>query len=204
MVVTPIIGRVYNRVPPAVIVAIGVVFFVVGSFQLSQITLLSSTGDIVLPMLVTGVGFACLFIPLTTAALTFVPRSELADAAGLSSFIRQIGGSIGLTVFATMLGRYAVRAKASVSWHVTSLRPEVASQLAATKRALMAHGVDPIAAQATALRAMAGKVGMQGMVLAFEKTFLLQGVVFLIVLPLLLFLRVERSKTPAHIDLGME
>ena len=83
----------------------------------------SSSTDIVVPLLITGVGFACLFIPLTTAALTFIPRAQLADAAGLNSFVRQIGGSFGLTIFATLLSNYAKRATASVSWHVTNLRP---------------------------------------------------------------------------------
>jgi hypothetical protein len=42
------------------------------------------------------------------------------------------------------------------------------------------------------------------MVLAFEKTFLLQGVTFLAVLPLLYFLRVKQSPKAEHLDLSME
>src|SRR5262249_45835335 len=91
MLVTPIIGKVYNQVPPAVVVGLGAVLFVVGSYELSHITLESGSREIVLPLLITGCGFACLFIPLATAALTFVSRAELADAAGLNSFVRQIG-----------------------------------------------------------------------------------------------------------------
>jgi DHA2 family multidrug resistance protein len=204
MVVTPIIGRVYNLVPPAVIVAIGGVFFAVGSYQLSHITLLSSSGDIVIPLLVTGVGFACLFIPLTTAALTFIPRPQLADAAGLNSFVRQIGGSFGLTIFATLLGNYGKRATASVSWHVTSLRPDVAARADAMAASFQAHGMSALDAKQTALRALAGAVARQGTVLAFEKTFLLQGITFLAVLPLLFFLRVGQAPKAEHVELTME
>ena len=129
MLLTPFIGRLYNRIPPAVTVGVGAALFVVGSYLLSHITLETSTTGIVFPLIVTGFGFACLFIPLTTAALTFVPRPQLADAAGLNSFVRQIGGSFGLTIFATTLSNYAKRATASVSWHVTDLDPAVASRL---------------------------------------------------------------------------
>jgi DHA2 family multidrug resistance protein len=204
MVVTPIIGRIYNHVPPAVVVGAGATFFVIGSYQLSHITLASGSADIVVPLIVTGFGFACLFIPLTTAALTFIPRPQLADAAGLNSFVRQIGGSFGLTIFATVLSNYTRRATASLSWHVTDLRPDVALRLHQIAGALQARGLDAVSAKQAALRAIAGNVAMQGAVLAFEKTFLLQGVAFLIVLPLLFFLRVGKSAKTEHIELSVE
>lgn len=204
MLVMPIIGRIYNHVPPAIIVGIGGIFFAIGSYQLSHITLLSSSTDIVIPLLITGVGFACLFIPLTTAALTFIPRAQLADAAGLNSFVRQIGGSFGLTIFATMLSNYGKRATASVSWNVTSLRPDVVARADAMAASFQAHGMSAVDAKQAALRALAGAVARQGAVLAFEKTFLLQGVIFLAVLPLLFFLRVGQAPKAAHIELTTE
>lgn len=204
MAVTPLIGKLYNRFPPALTVAVGAVFFAVGSYQLSHITLLSSSADIVIPLLVTGVGFACLFIPLTTAALTFIPRAKAADAAGLNSFVRQIGGSFGLTIFATLLSTFGKRATASLSWQVSSLRPEVVARLDATAAGFRAHGMNALDAKQAALRAIAGTVARQGTVLAFEKTFLLQGVVFLAVLPLLYFLRVGNSGKAEHIEMSME
>jgi DHA2 family multidrug resistance protein len=204
MLVTPLIGRLYNRVPPAVTVGLGALFFVIGSYYLSHITLLSGSGDIMFPLVITGVGFACLFIPLATAALTFIPRPQLADAAGLNSFIRQIGGSFGLTIFATQLSNFAKRATAAVSWNVSDLRPDVVAYLNQMAAGLQAHGLAAGDARQAALRALAGKAAMQGSVLAFEKTFLLQGVAFLVVLPLLFFLRVGRAKPAGHVEVGME
>jgi DHA2 family multidrug resistance protein len=204
MLITPFIGRLYNRVPPAITVGVGAILFVVGSFLLSHITLESGSADIIIPLIVTGFGFACLFIPLMTAALTFVPRAELADAAGLNSFIRQIGGSFGITVFATLLSNYAKRATASVSWNVTNLRPEVVARLQQTAAGLQAHGMGLVEAKQAALRAMAGNVARQGSVLGFEKAFLVQGVAFLAVLPLLFFLRVGRRSSAAHVETSME
>jgi DHA2 family multidrug resistance protein len=204
MLVTPFIGKLYNHIPPAVTVGLGAVLFVLGSYELSHITLQSGSMDIVIPLIITGFGFACLFIPLTTAALTFVPRAELADAAGVNSFVRQIGGSFGLTIFATLLSNYSRRATASVSWNVTDLRPEVVDRLHRMAAGLQAHGMGPLEAKQAALRAMAGAVTMQGTVLGFEKTFLVQGVAFIGVLPLLFFLRVGNAEKAEHVDLGME
>ena len=65
-------------------------------------------------------------------------------------------------------------------------------RLAAMKAAFVARGYDLVSAEAAALRALDLGALRQAMVLSFEKVFLLTGVVFLCVLPLLLFLKVKR------------
>lgn len=205
LALTPIVGRLYNHVQPAIMVAIGVVLFAIGAYQLSHITLESSMWNIVVPLAITGFGFAALFIPLATVALEKVPRAVLADAAGLNSFVRQVGGSVGLTIFATLLGNYSKEATASVGAHVSLLRSSAVQQVGGTAQALIAHGLDPVAAHGAALRAIAGRVQLQGAVLGYERVFLLQGVVFLGVLPLLFLIRSDRSKpAAAHVEMALE
>ncbi len=190
MIVTPIVGRLYNRVPPAATVAFGVVLFVLGNYQLARISLDTSAGDLVWPLVITGIALSCLFVPLTTAALTHIPRHLIADAAGLNSFVRQMGGSLGLTLFTTLLTRFGAQARASIAAQVSDVRPEVASMLAQLKAGFAARGFDPVQAQELAARVLSGKATGQALVLAFQKSFYLQCIAFLVVLPLLLFLRV--------------
>ena len=90
--------------------------------------------------------------PLTTAALSNIPRHELAGAAGVNSFIRQVGGSIGLSIFATLFTRYGVQGAAGLTPGVTALRPEVASQVSAMTHALLARGYNLDTATAIAQR----------------------------------------------------
>jgi DHA2 family multidrug resistance protein len=204
LVVTPVVGKLYSRVPPALLIAFGALTFVVGNLQLSHITLASSTADVVMPLAISGVGLACLMIPLMTAALTHIARKDLADAAGLTSFVRQIGGSIGLTIFATLLSRFASQAKVGVAAQVTLLRPEVQAQFAASLHQVAARIADPNLAHALTIKMLAGRVAVQSMVLAFEKSFLLQGLVFFAVLPLLVFLKTDKPTSGAHVELSVE
>ncbi len=81
-------------------------------------------------------------MPLTTVALSSIPRHKLADATGLNSLLRQIGGSLGLAVFATLLPRYPVQIKAAIGAHVTAGRPEVSQRIAAMTQLLIAKGYD--------------------------------------------------------------
>ncbi len=206
MAVSPIVGRLYNRVQPAFIVGFGVILFALGSWQLSHISLETSSNQMIFPLVVTGAAFACLFVPLTTAALSKIDRHLMADAAGLNSFLRQVGGSVGLTIFATMFTNYAIEAKAGLAAHVTVLRPEVVSFFAQLKAAVMAHGTDPISANMAAGGAIGRRLYEQAAVLSFDRVFMTQGVLFLAVIPLLFFLRVPRSKSSekVHVELPME
>jgi DHA2 family multidrug resistance protein len=158
----------------------------------------------ILPLVVTGAAFACLFVPLTTAALSKIERHLMADAAGLNSFVRQIGGSVGLTIFATMFTNFAVEARAALGSQLTVLRPEVADRLAQIKAGLIAHGADPITATMKAGRMLAGAMYEQATVVSFDRVFLLQGVLFIGVLPLLLFLRVPRTGAAVKVEMPAE
>ena len=191
----PIVGRLYNKISPALTVAFGVLLFCISCWQFSHLTRQSGTADIILPQLVGGAGFACLFVPLTTTADSGIRRDQMADATGLNSFIRQIGGSVGLAIFVTALSRWGTQARAALSAAVTALRPEVAAQVGAVQAGALARMADPIAARALAMRALGGRIAAEGMIVAFEKAFLVQGIAFLAILPLLFYLR--RGRAPA-------
>lgn len=200
MLITPIIGRIYNHVSPRLIIAVGVLFFCYGAYAMSQMNLQSGTADVTATIAIQGIGFACLFVPLTTTALSAIPRHLMSDATGLNSLFRQVGGSIGLAVFATLLGKYTVLSRASVSAHLVATRPELQARLVAMQHGFTSRGMDPNAAHSQALRALAGSVARQASNIAFDQMFLLAGIAFIVVLPLLAFLKVTRAPSPVKLE----
>ena len=88
-----------------------------------------------------------------------------------------------------LIGNYSVVARGGIDAHLTTTRPEVWQRLQMMQGGLMARGMDAVSASAAALQAMVGSVYRQSMVLSFERIFLLAGGLFLVVLPLLYFLR---------------
>ena len=204
MLAVPIVGRIFNRVSPRAFIAFGVLLFSFSSWLLSRLTLESGTSDIIVPLLIQGVAFACLFVPLTTVALANVPRHRLADATGLNSLIRQMGGAVGLALFATLLGHQSVIARGGMDGHITATRPEVWRQLQATEAGLIARGLDAASAKTAAVQSMTGRVMLQSTVLAFDHIFVVAGLLFLLVLPLLFFLRTPRIVPAAARDMHVE
>jgi DHA2 family multidrug resistance protein len=193
MAITPLVGKLYNYVSPRILVGAGVLAFSVGAWQMSHFTLDTGPWQIFGSLVWQGFGFSLLFVPLTTVALSRVPRAKMTDATGLNSLLRQIGGSVGLAIFATLLGHSATRARASIGAHLGMTDPMAQERLAALAQGLIGRGMDPASAQAAAPAALAQQVAAQAMVISFEKMFLLAGICFMAILPLLAFLKVDRK-----------
>jgi DHA2 family multidrug resistance protein len=189
MLATPIIGRIYNHVSPRLLIALGLICVAWGSWDMGKFSLDTSTSGITLALAVQGVGFALLFIPLTTVALSHVERGQISDATGLNALVRQFGGSVGLAIFTTLLTRYVAEAQSGLMVHIDPSRPEVMQRIAAIKAALMQRGLDAGQAQAGAIKALAGTVMRQATVMAFDKTFLLAAGLMLALLVFVPFLR---------------
>ncbi|MGA7123214.1 MAG: DHA2 family efflux MFS transporter permease subunit [Polyangiaceae bacterium] len=195
MVATPIIGRIYNAVSPRIVIGAGILFIAWGALDMSRLTLQSGLHDIVWAIMTQGLGFSCLFDPLSTVALSAIPRHKLADAAGLNSLFRQIGGSVGLAVGATVLTTYGAQARTSLVAHVTGADPSAVDRLRMMTGAFLARGFDLGAAREMATRALDGVVERQASLLAFDRVFLVAGFAFVAVLPLLAFLKTPADKS---------
>ncbi len=195
MVATPIIGRIYNKVSPRIVIGAGILFIAWGALDMSRLTLQSGLHDIVWAIMTQGLGFSCLFVPLSTVALSAIPRHKLADAAGLNSLFRQIGGSVGLAVGATVLTTYGAQARTSLVAHVTGADPAAVERLRMMTGGFLARGFDMAAAREMATRALDGVIERQASLLAFDRVFLVAGFAFVAVLPLLAFLKTPADKS---------
>jgi DHA2 family multidrug resistance protein len=202
--VMPLVGKFYNKFPAALFAAVGLLLAAYGQYMLSALTLQSTARDVWGSIVLQGVGMSMLFVPLSTLSLSTVSRHQLSDATGLSSLLRQIGGSMGLAVLSTLLTRYTIGATEALKWQVSPDRPEVAQALRAAAAGAVARGMDPVSAQGAALASLAGRVAREGAVIGFEKTLAVGAILFLAVSPLVLLLRAPKSAAsapPVHVEI---
>lgn len=202
--VMPIVGRLYTKVSPRLVILFGVLLFGYTAWLMGHYTLSTSAGGVVTVLIIQGVAFSCLFIPLTTMALSTIPRYRLADATGLNSLLRQIGGSVGLAVFATLLSRNATKIRGSMLGQLAAGDPEAMARLAGIKKMLMGRGLDQFAADSGAMRILDGLIRRQAMMISFEKLFYLAGICFLFVIPLIFVLRAPAKggeKIEVHVEI---
>jgi DHA2 family multidrug resistance protein len=207
IIATPIVGRIYNAVSPRVIIGVGILFIAWGAFDMSHFTLESGQHDVIFAIMTQGVGFSCLFVPLSTVALASIPRHKMADATGLNSLFRQVGGSIGLAIGATLLTRYGDQARYALIAHLDPGRQETLDRMRQMTGGFIGRGFDPLAAKQMALRALDGLVSRQSTLISFDRVFLVAGLAFFAVLPLLWFLKMpdgaasgDRPKVDVHLE----
>jgi DHA2 family multidrug resistance protein len=103
----PVIGYLSNKIDPRYLLTFGFILFGMMTFYFGEITLDISPDTLLVPILVTGFGLSFVFVPITTAAYGTLPNEQIGNASGLFNLMRNVGGSIGISVASTLLTRRA-------------------------------------------------------------------------------------------------
>jgi len=114
--------------------------------------------------------------------------SKIPNGTGLFNLMRQLGGSVGIALSATLVQRFTAIHRGDLMASVTPYAEATRERLAQITNALIARGDVPAIAQTKAVGFLNGVVTQQAMMLSFEQLFLLFGAVFvfsLLLLPLL-------------------
>ncbi len=118
-----VVAQLMPRVGPKILISIGAVLMTVALFFFSTVNANSTYAGKILPgMLILAVGMSCIFVPLTTVAVTKVRNTDTGLASALLNVGQQVGGSIGLSVLATVA---ATAAKSSGKSHLATLSQQV-------------------------------------------------------------------------------
>lgn len=189
-----IVGRLSADVDNRLLILIGSVIFSVGMWQLSTITALTGADDLFWPLIWRGLGLGLIFVPLTNLTLLEIKPRDLAQATGLNNFFRQIGGSLSIAAMASLLTRFVTQNHAILASEVSAFSPIAQGRMSTITNALMGRGMDASSARVAAARAMDGQILLQANVLAFEKIYLISGVMLLVALPLLFLFRTGKPQ----------
>lgn len=187
--VMPIAGRVVYRVGPAPLFALGIAIFVPTLYAMSQWTLQSGEADLFWPQISRGIALGLMFVPLSLATLRGLPPEDMLQGAGLYNLFRQVGGSMGIAVLATLVDHRAVLHHAYLAESVSPFNVATQQRLQALAGGLASRGLDPTSAMDAARHALDGIVSQQSAVLAFHDCYLVILMLFLLLAPLVPLLR---------------
>jgi DHA2 family multidrug resistance protein len=103
----PIVGLVSQRVDNRWLLFGGFVVFGVSSIMLSFVNLEIGPLTLLVPIVVTGFGISFLFVPIGNMGTATLRNEEMGNATGIFNLLRNIGGSVGISVAQTELVRRA-------------------------------------------------------------------------------------------------
>jgi MFS transporter, DHA2 family, multidrug resistance protein len=181
------IARVINRVDNRMVILFGFLLTALSMWQMTQFSLQMGMAPVIISGLLQGFGLGCTFVPLNIIALSNLPRHILTQGTAIRSLMRNLGGSIGISVLVVTL---AQNTQVVHSRLAEGLRPDnplaQAPYLAAPFSLTTPGGIAALNAEVTRRAAMVGYID----------DFKLMMLIALASTPLLLLLRDERRRAP--------
>ena len=185
-------GRLANKVDVRPVIFSGVVLFALSMRLHSHFTLETGQVDLLWPMILRGVGMGLIFVPLTGLAVAGLPPSDIPQGTGLYNLSRQLGGSFGIAITATILTHFREESREALRSHVTIYDETTRSWLDMVTQRMLAETGSLVSAQQKAQALLARVIEGQAAVISFEKVFFIMGAAFLLATPLLLLFRTGR------------
>jgi DHA2 family multidrug resistance protein len=146
-------------------------------------------------MLVTrGIGLPLLFIPITSLSLSTLKGPEIGQGVAFTGMMRQVGGSFGVAIITTFMARQNMFHRSALVSHLSVDDPVVMARVNTLQHGFMAKGMPPNAALQSAYKVLDYTVSGQANVLSYMDVFYYLGIIFLICIPFVLFVKRNKQK----------
>ncbi len=191
MVMTFVTLALLNRakIRPQILLGAGFIIVAIANVLTAQVlTTDSEFVTFVFPLVLGGIGFGMLFVPLAVSVLSSVQGPDTQKATALLSLCQQLGGSVATAILVTLLDRRG-------AFHLDNLAGAITLSHPAVQRALAAHAP---------LTSVAGAVNQQATALAFADAFYVLGVVTFVLTPLVVLLRPPKAAAPHTAPIAVE
>jgi DHA2 family multidrug resistance protein len=195
MVLMPIVSFMLSRYDARYLLLFGLSLLSFSLFHLTGLDLDVDFKTVALDRVLQAAGLAFLFVPINTAAYSYLPREKNNAASGLMNLARNIGGSVGISLVTTMLDRRTQKHLSDLMSHLSSANLHFQDQVRGIAQSLMARGASPAEAQQKAYALIQSTVQRQATMLAYLDNFWFLGCAILAMIPFVFLMK--RSKPGA-------
>jgi MFS transporter, DHA2 family, multidrug resistance protein len=115
----PIIGILTAKIDNRWLIIAGFLLFAISSLWFGQAYLGISQWTFLWAIIISGFGSGCVFVPLSTTTMAGLRNEEIGNASGLYNLLRNIGGSIGISVVNTLIARREQLHRTELSHSIT-------------------------------------------------------------------------------------
>ncbi len=196
IMVLPFVGQMVSRVDPRKMMAFGFVSISAAMYYMS--TLVSLTMDFRAAFLMRTLqmfGLAFIFVPQNVLAYVGIPREKNNQISSMNSFMRNVGGSIGIALISTSIARVAQRRRSYMVGHATPGTPQYDSFIAGISRTFQGHGAGSVDATHQAYGLVSFMIDRQATTIAYVEVISILSLIILSLVPFLLIMKRNRSAT---------
>jgi DHA2 family multidrug resistance protein len=201
-IIAPISGRISDKLNPKLPGITGVILLSFSFYLNTKLSFLSEMHTIMISLYIRGFAMGLLFTSLTTVSLLEIPKEKMAQAAGIANSVRQLGGSLGVALLATLL-------TSRVNYHAQQYggalnnRSEIYLETSAKIKTYMLHeaGSSPSEANSRAQYLMLSNLNKQAYIQGINDDFFVACIITLLGGVPIIFLHTKKTKTkpiPSH------
>jgi DHA2 family multidrug resistance protein len=141
------------------------------------------------------VGLAFIFVPQNVLAYVGVPREKNNQISSMNSFVRNIGGSIGIALITASISRIGQQRLNTLMAKTTPGSPAYESLLGGLIQVLKKHGASTTEATRQAYGLVSNMIERQATTMAYVEVIYILALIVLCLVPFILIMR--RGKRPA-------
>jgi DHA2 family multidrug resistance protein len=167
---SPVIGFLGSRIDNRKLLCVGFLGFAVCALMFGTVDLSTGPYTLLIPITLTGFALSFVFVPMATMMMATISNREMGNATGLSNMLRNIGGSIGISMATTALIRRAAFHQTQIGAHITP-STMVFQQKSALIAAYLAHRLGPAAARPGSMGLLYGLMEQQAALKAYVDVF---------------------------------
>jgi DHA2 family multidrug resistance protein len=167
---SPIIGILGSRIDNRKLLCAGFLGFGICALLFGTVNLEIGPYTLLIPILLTGFALSFVFVPLSTMMMATIPSKEMGNATGLANMLRNIGGSIGISMATTALVRRAALHQTEIGSHLGG-SSMVLQQKSAAIAGYVGHQLGPAQGRPGAFGLMYGLMQQQSALMAYVDVF---------------------------------
>jgi DHA2 family multidrug resistance protein len=175
------IARVIGKIDTRLIIFFGLVLVIISLWQMTGFSLAMSMNLLLVSGILQGFGLGFVFTPLSVITFSTMPRQNLTQATAIFSLMRNVGGSVGVSIVEALFVENTQIIHSRLIEHIRPDNP-IAQTLAAPYSLTNPHGIAALNAEVT----------RQAQMIAYIDDFHFMVIIVLVALPLLLLLRRPR------------
>jgi MFS transporter, DHA2 family, multidrug resistance protein len=201
-VMMPMIGMSLGKgAKPQILVGAGLlVFFFFCMWGYNILTPFTAKDDFFWMLILRGVGLGLLFIPITALSLSSLKGQQIGQGAAFTGMMRQLGGSFGVAAITTFISRQNMVHKDDMVSKLNIHDLNVQEKVTALQRLFMSKGDGTDIAMQKALKLLEFNVTKQAAVLSYMDVFLYLGIMFLVCVPIVLFVKQQKAAKKFSLD----
>jgi DHA2 family multidrug resistance protein len=205
IMIMPVVGRLTTVVDSRGLIFVGLLINALAVYMMSLYNTQINFFHAWFPRFIQGFGLGATFVALTTLTMSRISQEKMGNATGIFNLMRNLGGSFGIATATTLLSRRSQFHQSRLVEYLTPLSQPFVEWQHRLGQLMPDLGSNWHYWQAPqAMGALYQEVQRQAQMLAFGDDYYFFTIVFLLLLPLVFFMRHLPKQEPAYEKPGGE